>query len=480
MILGSLILVPVIAAAVAYVVPSAICRRLLLPLTGIAHLVLTAVAVRQTPVTLFDRWLVLDSLGSYFLSVMSILFMAVSWYAWGYFRRSHTSHGHTDERHEALFCASLLLFIATMTLVICSNHLGIFWIAMEATTLASAPLVYYYRQRSSLEAVWKYMLICSVGIGLALLGNLVLATAASGSADGSLLADELIRNGKTLDIRWLKLAVVFFLIGYGTKMGLAPMHSWLPDAHSEAPAFVSALLSGSLLNCAALGILRIYQIGIAAGIGGYCTDLFRFFGLLSLLFAAIFILGQSDFKRMLAYSSIEHMGLILLGVGIGGEAVFGALFHVFNHSFVKGMLFLVAGNVLLLFGTRSIASVGGLLRESPVNGVLWLAGFIAITGLPPFGLFFSEFLIIKAALTGGSYLLTFLICLFLGMIFAGMASAFLNMAQGDAPQLPRRRHYQAWNFFPPAMLGGLSLLGGLYLPPDLAIFLKQLATQLGG
>jgi len=488
MMLAVLILMPCAAAVIAYLLPSPQWRRRLLPITGMLHLALTLCAVRRLPVQLGNSWLLLDELGAYFLVVMSILFLAVSWYAWSYFRRtpSHAAPHAADDpfhhkpsngarSHESVFCASLLFFAATMTLVICSNHMGLFWIAMEATTLASAPLVYYYREKSSLEAVWKYMLICSVGIALALLGNLILSVAA-----GSLLMNELRVGGITIDPQWLKLAVIFFLVGYGTKMGLAPMHSWLPDAHSEAPAFISALLSGALLNCACLGILRVYQIGLAAGIGGYCCELFRFFGLLSLLFAAIFILGQSDFKRMLAYSSVEHMGLILLGVGLGGEAVFGSLFHIFNHSFTKGMLFLLAGNILLLYGTRSINGVRGLLQNSAPTGILWMLGFLAITGMPPFGIFFSELLIIKGALAGSHYFLTIIILLLLGIIFAGMASAFLSMLQGDAPELPHRRRYAAWNFLPPAVLGIMPLVAGLYLPPPLAQFFKQLASQLGG
>jgi len=487
MIFALLILLPAAAAAIVYLLPSPRWRRRMLPLTGLLHLGLTITAIRQTPLRSAGGWLLLDPLGAYFLTIMSILFLAISWYAWSYFRRQpyhapndahdpfHHPQEHGARSHEAQFGAALLLFLSTMTLVIMSNHLGLFWIAMEATTLASTPLIYYYQGKTALEAMWKYLLICSVGIALALLGNLILQSAA-----GSLLADELATRHTVINAQWLKLAVVFFLVGYGTKMGLAPMHSWLPDAHSEAPAFVSALLSGALLNCACLGLLRIYRIGLTAGIGDYCSELFRCFGVLSLLFAAFFILGQNDFKRMLAYSSIEHMGLILLGIGLGGEAVYGSLFHVCNHSFTKGMLFLLAGNLLLIYGTRSIHQVTGLLQASAANGILWLLGFLAIVGMPPFGLFYSELLILKSALAQHHYVIAVLMAVLLGMIFAGMAGAFLKMTQGNAPELPHRKRYATWNLLPPAALGVLPLAAGLYLPPSLTTLFKQLAAQLGG
>ena len=267
---------------------------------------------------------------------------------------------------EAIFTACILFFLGTMTLVHISRHFGFIWVAMEATTLVSAPLIYFHRHHRSLEATWKYLLICSVGIAIALLGNFFLAIAASNSARTiPLLIDDLIANASQLNIPWVKAAFIFFLVGYGTKMGLAPMHTWLPDAHSEAPSVVSALLSGALLNCAFVGILRAFQVCAAAGQIVFAQDLLVLFGLVSMACAAIFIIGQADYKRMLAYSSVEHMGILALGVGLGGSAVFGAMLHAINHSLTKATLFLVAGNIVSIYKSKIASDVSGLVPCNP-------------------------------------------------------------------------------------------------------------------
>ena len=269
--------------------------------------------------------------------------------------------------------------------------------------LGQRPLIYFHRHHRSLEATWKYLLICSVGIALALLGNFFVAVAAR-SAGGPMIhltIDDLVAHAGSLNPLWLKAAFLFFLVGYGTKMGLAPLHTWLPDAHSEAPSVVSALLSGALLNCAFLTILRAHSLLSAAGLAAFSSDLLVLFGLISMAVAAVFILGQADFKRMLAYSSVEHMGILSLGIGIGGAATFGAMLHTVNHSLTKAMLFLAAGNILALYRTKSTTRVRGVLRTLPITGVLWLAGFLAIVGSPPFGPFLSELTILKGVLDAG-------------------------------------------------------------------------------
>ncbi|MCX5682030.1 MAG: proton-conducting transporter membrane subunit, partial [Candidatus Omnitrophica bacterium] len=321
-----------------------------------------------------------------FLGITSLLFCAASFYAVCYLKKSsakfkedHQEGFFARNAPEAVFTGCLLFFLASMTLVIVSQNLGILWVAMEATTLVSAPLIYFHRHERSLEATWKYLLICSVGIALALLGNLFLAVAAP-KGNVSLLVKDLVGQGALLNTPWLKAAFLFLFVGYGTKMGLAPFHTWLPDAHSEAPSVVSALLSGALLNCAFLCILRGYQVCIAAGLTNFCRELFVLFGLLSMIFAAIFILGQRDYKRMLAYSSVEHMGILSFGVGLGGMAVWGAMFHAINHSLTKAGLFFIAGNILSVYKTKLAADVHGVLKVLRASGILWLIGFLAITG----------------------------------------------------------------------------------------------------
>jgi hydrogenase-4 component F len=484
----ALFVLPAIAAAVAYFLPADGPRRALLVLAAVAHALLTTTCWIAPPAPSLGGWLRFDPLGGLFLGITSALFLMAAIYSVGYLRReSRAPRPDFDEGFlfangpEATFTACLLLFLAAMTLVTISQRFGLLWVAIEATTLASAPLIYFHRHHRSLEATWKYLLICSVGIALALLGNFFLAVAASdhGGIATPLVVSDLVGAAGRLDAPWLKAAFVLFLVGYGTKMGLAPLHTWLPDAHSEAPSVVSALLSGALLNCAFLGILRMQQVCVAAGQGVFGQNLLIVFGLLSMAVAAVFVPGQGDFKRMLAYSSVEHMGILALGIGIGGAATFGAMLHAVNHSLTKAMLFLVAGNILTLYQSKSTGDVRGVLRVLPVSGVLWVLGFLAITGSPPFGPFLSEFTILKEALEQGrgGVAVAYLACL--AVIFIGMANAVLRMAQGvPEGRVPRPTNAESLlAVVPPAVLAMAVLLLGVYLPP---LFRSALHAAAGG
>jgi hydrogenase-4 component F len=370
-----------------------------------------------------------------------------------------------------------------MTVATVSHHLGVLWVAVEATTLASAPLLYFHRHHRSLEATWKYLLICSVGIALALPSNYALAAAASSHEQGahesaSLILDDLLRMAKSLDTSWLRAAFLFGLVGYGTKMGLAPMHTWLPDAHSEAPSLVSALMSGALLNCAFLAILRLHQVCLAADLGDFSGELLVAFGLLSLGVAAIFIVRQADFKRLLAYSSVEHMGILTLGVGLANEyGTYGSALHALNHSCTKAGLFLISGNILAGYETRRCADVKGMLRGMPFSGVLWLAGFFALTGTPPFGVFVSEFTIVRAAVEEDRFVVVAAVLLLLAIIFAGMANIMLPMIQGE-PQQPIKIRPGLLLRIPSLVLFGLVLLLGLYVPTEVKTVLTEVAALL--
>lgn len=432
----------------------------------------------------------LDPLGLLFLSITSVLFLAASFYCVGYLEREDRGERKDFEEGilfsnapEAVFIACLLFFLGAMTSVTVCQHFGLLWIGVEATTLASAPLIYFHRHRRSLEATWKYLMICSVGIALALMGYLLMAiSAAFSGADTPMVVADLVRQGPSLHVEWLKASFILFLVGYGTKMGLAPLHTWLPDAHSEAPSIVSALLSGALLNCAFLGILRAFQVCQAAGQGDFSRELLVYFGLFSMAVAAVFILGQTDFKRMLAYSSVEHMGILALGVGLGGVATFGALLHAVNHSLTKGMLFMVAGNILAVYRTKSSNDVRGVLKVMPVSGALWVLGFLAITGSPPFGPFLSEFAVLKGALGDGRYGVAAAYLVLLAIIFIGMASAVLRMSQGAPPQImagvSKRETRMA--VYPPAFLAGVITLMGVYMPRGLMGLIEDAARSLGG
>ncbi|MBI4585063.1 MAG: NADH dehydrogenase FAD-containing subunit [Planctomycetes bacterium] len=487
----ALVLLPAIAGLVAFTLRKDALRRALLVGTSLAHAMLVMAAWTFPPAPALNGWLVLDQLGLLFLSIASGLFFVSSIYGVGYLSREARGARRDFEEGvlfrnvpEANFTGCLLLFLATMSLVCTSQHFGLLWVAVEATTLSSAPLIYFHRHHRSLEATWKYLLVCSVGIALALLGNFFLGVAASYQLGKNipLVLTDLEVHASHLHVPWLKAAFLFLLVGYGTKMGLAPFHTWLPDAHSESPSVVSALLSGALLNCAFLALLRALKVCAAAGYAAYAQELLVGFGLVSMAFAAIFILGQGDYKRLLAYSSVEHMGILALGVGLGGAAGFGALLHAVNHSLAKGMLFLVSGNLLAFYRTKSTTGVRGILRSIPLSGILWVAGFLAIVGVPPFGIFLSEFVIFKAAVDQGHFGIAVAFLLLLAVIFVGMATPVLRMAHGlpSDPAPPRVRREAVLAVAPPAALGLLLLALGLYIPPGVSETLREMAKLLGG
>ena len=271
-----------------------------------------------------------------------------------------------------------------MTVAAVARHLGLMWLAVETTTLSSAPLIYYNRNQLSLEATWKYLMICSVGIALAMLGILFIAYAGlHGGSPINLQLDDLLGRAPTFSRPWLHAGFVFLLVGFGTKMGLAPLHSWKPDAYGEAPGLVGALLAGGLTSVAFLAILRGVQIMAAAGDLAMAQKALLAMGLLSLALAAVFMVRQPDVKRMLAYSSVENMGILALGVGIGGLAAFGAMFHMMNNALTKGGLFLSAGNIQRAYSSKHLGEVRGALSRVPLSAGLFLAGFLAITGSPP-------------------------------------------------------------------------------------------------
>ncbi len=488
------LLIPMVAAVLAILIRR--CdglRRAILVLAAMGHTAVVAAAWVYKPASVLNGYLRLDEPGMLFLSITSVLFLMAAIYAVGYLKKETRGDQKDFEEGiffsntpEAIFTACLLMFLAMMTLVAESQHLGLLWVAVEATTLASAPLIYFHRHHRSLEATWKYLLICSVGIALALLGNFFLVAAAGKPQGGavSLILSDLLSQGKGMNASWLKAAFLLFLVGYGTKMGLAPLHTWLPDAHSESPSVVSALLSGALLNCAFLGILRAMQVCSAAGLDQFTHELLIVFGLVSIGWAGVFIFGQTDYKRMLAYSSVEHMGILAFGVGLGGSAVFGAMLHAVNHSLTKAMLFMVAGNILAAYKTKSTADVRGVLKVIPFSGMLWVAGFLAITGVPPFGIFLSEFTITKAVLDQERNGTAFVFLALLALVFIGMSRAVLKMAQGRPGELLKiddaKRSQTFLSVFSPAILGILILVGGVYVPPSVARVLHDIAGVLGG
>lgn len=503
--LEALVLIPLCAGIVMLFIGNAAICRGLLPIVAICHSCLAAwiflSMLSGEQLTGAFGLLAPDQLGVLFLCLASILFLAASFYAVGYLRTEeqigvrnslHDNKPFTNAP-ERRFTACLCFFLAAMSIVTTTPHLGALWVGIEATTLASAPLIYFHQHRRSLEATWKYLIICSVGIALALLGNILLSVAfyTPGSGNESLvLTDDIdalswfIANAKSAQPEWLKAAFIFLLVGYGAKMGLAPLHNWLPDAHSEAPSLVSALLSGALLNCALLGILRGHQILLAAGQGNFSQSLLVFFGLVSLIVAVIFIVGQGHYKRMLAYSSVEHMGILAVGIGIGGIAAQGAMLHSVCHSLAKCLLFLLSGNILARYHTYSSYDVRGMHWTMPLTSALWLAGFLAVAGSPPFGIFVSELIILKGIFANAHWLVSVIYLTALVIIFVAMSQAVLRMVQGQKPldvsASFHSRREPIWSVLPPFCLACAILTLGLWVPDWLWTFLGQAAARVGG
>jgi hydrogenase-4 component F len=474
-----LIAFPLIMAAVTFAAPSNRWRPWLLPLGAAVQLGLVFKAIDEslhgTPISGLDNWLLVDALGNVWLGFLAVLFFILALYAPGYLTLR-------SDRPNRVFCANLFVALAGMTLVALSHHLGLMWVAMEATTLATAPLLYFNHNPRSLEATWKYLLISSVGIALALFGSFFLAySSLKAGLESTLLFDQLIREAPRLSPPWLHAAFVLLFIGYGTKMGLAPMHSWKPDAYGEAAGLVGTLLASGVTSCAFLAILRIYHICRAGAEAGFAREIMIFMGLLSMALGAVFMVRQRDFKRMLAYSSVEHMGILVLGVGIGGMAVYGALLHLINNGLTKGVLFLSAGNIHRAYGSKTTDDVRGAIHRVPLSGALFLAGFLAITGSPPFGPFVSEFTIVSAAVGSGQFLAGGLFLVLLGVVFIGMGATVLTVVQGKPLETtPVTAFRDSVSTGGPILLFmAVVLLLGLYIPAPLQSLLDEATRFLG-
>jgi hydrogenase-4 component F len=416
----------------------------------------------------------LDALGKLVLGFISVLFFLCSLYAPAYLALR-------PDQPNRVFCACLPTMLGMMSLVALSHHLGLMWVGIEATTLATAPLLFFNHNARSLEATWKYLLIGSVGIALALLGSFFLAYSALYSGlDSTLLLDDLLKLAPQLSRPWLHAAFVLLLVGYGTKMGLAPMHTWKPDAYGEAPGLAGALMAGGVTSCAFLAILRCYQICGAAHEGAFARELLVFVGLLSMAVGAVFMVRQRDFKRMLAYSSVEHMGILVLGIGIGGLATFGALLHLLTNGLTKGVMFLSAGNIHRAYGSKLTDDVRGAIRRLPVSGPLFLAGFLAVTGSPPGGPFISEFTILNGAVRGGHFVVAALFLLLLAMVFVGMGATVLRVVLGTPSAHGASTTYQDRPHLVVPILAFLALvvLLGLYIPRPLNLLLREAAALL--
>ncbi|MCR4287931.1 MAG: hydrogenase 4 subunit F [Deltaproteobacteria bacterium] len=384
------------------------------------------------------------------------------------YMRHEREHGKIGRSGMRFYHAMFQLFIFAMLLALLTNNVGVLWISMELATLSTVLLVSLYRTPSAVEAAWKYFILCGVGIAQALFGTVLLYFAAErvfGEGSAGLLWTNLSQATDKLEPTVLSLAFIFFMVGYGTKVGLVPLHNWLPDAHSEGPTPVSAVLSGLLLNVALYALVRCKVLVDGATHSHKAGYIMMVFGLVSIIVSAFSLLRQKDIKRMFAYSSIEHMGIATFAFGLGGPiATFGALLHMLVHSLTKSSIFFTVGHASQMHSTQEMSKIQGLIRGNPLVGWGLMLGVIAIAGMPPFGVFTSEFLILTAAMKDAPYLAPFFL-LGLAIAFAALFRKVMPMVFGHVPeyQKPLRAAH-----IPVFVHMALMLILGLYLPSFLS------------
>lgn len=393
-----------------------------------------------------NNYFVFDNLNMIFLAVLILVTAGVVIY-----------QGRRNFKYNLMF----FLFFISMVGAILSNHLGLTWVFIEATTLTSAYLIFQNKTENSLEATWKYVFLCSIGISLAFVGIILLLIGSN--TVNSLFYNNLYANATVIEPFWLKLSYAFILVGFGTKVGLAPVHFWLPDAHAEAPSPVSAMLSATLLNSAFIVILRYTRLMELAGLSDYARTLLLTMGFLSIFITAVYLFKIANYKRMLAYSSIENMGIIVIGIASGGFGVFAAIFHLIVHSLIKSSFFMTAGNILHIFKTREVIGVQGLIETDPKTGWLWVLCGIFILGVPPSPMFFSKFLIIKQLFLDKQFVLAGLFLFFITVVAYGILRAVVKMS--FSPKILNNViKMSIRNYFPQIVLLLFVLLLGFYIP----------------
>ncbi len=446
--------------------------------TFVAAAALTVRVISDGSFTAWNEQFFVDALNVFLVALTAFVGFTTSLFSRPYMLIEQ-HHGKLTANMLRLYYSMYQLFSFTMLLALLTNNMGILWVAMEAATLTTVLLVSLYRTPSSLEAAWKYFILCGVGIAQALFGTILLYFAAEkllGAGGTALLWTHLNGVKTQLEPTVLSLAFVFLLVGYGTKVGLAPLHNWLPDAHAEGPTPVSAVLSGLLLNVALYAVVRS-KVLVDGALGSHLAgNLMMGFGLLSVVMAAFFLSRQKDVKRMFAYSSIEHMGLMTFAFGMGGPvATFAGLLHMTVHSLTKSAIFFAVGHAAQKSGTQLMEHIRGLIKTSPTVGWGLALGTLAILGMPPFGVFTSEFLILTTAMHSYPWTMPLLLTA-LGVAFAAIFGRMQLMVFGDTTN-KRLPH-------PPALIPVfvhllLVLMLGLYIPPYLADWYRQAAALIG-
>lgn len=467
-----LLVFPLAAAMILYIFKSDFLNRIIPVVYSLLYLVSSLIFIKIRPVD-FLPYFSVDALNLPFLLITSILYFGVSLYNLNYFKGSAVS-----TPKQTLYYISLMLFIFSMNGFMLSQHLGLNWVFIEATTLATAYLIFFNRTDEALDAAWKYIFICTIGISFAFVGIIFISKGVGGSVE-QLYFHNLYLNAKSINRFWINIGFLFIVMGFGTKMGLAPMHSWLPDAHSEAPSPMSAMLSGTLLNMAFLGILRVYKIIAVADDLFFASPILMIMGFLSLMFSAAFILKITNYKKMLAYSSIENMGIIAIGISLGGNAVFAAFLHLAGHALTKASFFLTAGNLLHRYKTKESHKISSLFRNDYPNALLWFLSFISIAALPPFPLFLSEWILLREMISKGYWGLTALFTLLVTVILYGMGKTIFKMLSGNSDKNPDKHPSSPLSLLPQWLFILILLMLGIAMPESVMTLLNQAASALG-
>ena len=458
-----ILLFPLLACLILFLFKSKFLNNLMINLYALLHFVVSlafCLNVDFLPMWQPNKFFAVDSTNRIFLMVMSIVFLAVAIYNNGY-----TKNEASLTRKLRHYTYMVLFFVFSMTGAVLSTNLGASWVFIEGTTLASAYLIYFHKTKHSIEAAWKYVFICSIGIALAFVG-IILMTVATGNLN-TLFYSELFNNAPLFNHFWLQLSFVFILFGIGTKMGLAPVHFWLPDAHAEAPSPISALLSATLLNSAFLMIVNVFRIMVLSGCDSFARLMLLAMGFLSLFITAVFVYHINNYKRMLAYSSIENMGILAIGTALGGVGMLAAIIHLIGHSLIKASFFLTSGNVLEIYGTKKIKSVTGLMKTDRKTAWLWVASFLGIVAFPPSVLFISEFLMVKTMFLKGHFIMCALFLLLLTIVLYGLGKAVVKMSF-SAPTHEVEPVKLSWTMYlPQVVMLILAFVIGIYMPQGL-------------
>lgn len=448
---------------------------------GISFFVLiesVIIALRVSSIGVYSPFIFfsVDSLGAIIMLIIGIIGFAATIYSVQYLRQETNKNIIGFTRVKQYFIL-LNLFLAAMFLAVTASNPIFAWISIEATTLSTAFLISFYNKPSSIEAAWKYLIINSIGLLLGFFGTLLYFTSISQTGATEFVSWHLLlANASNLDPMIAKIAFIFVLIGYGTKVGLAPMHTWLPDAHSKAPAPISALLSGVLLNVALVIILRFKVITDASAGSFFSQNLFIIFGILSIFISALIIFTQTNYKRLIAYSSVENMGVIALGFGFGGVATFAAILHMIYNSFTKSAIFLSVGTVFLKYSSTKIANVRGAITALPVTSVILFAGFLSITGIPPFGIFLTKLFILLAGMKNYP-VISFFALIFMTIVFIGFLKHFSAMLFGEKPNSVKSGAESIWLIAPPLVLIIIVLYLSLYIPTFLLKLINDVITH---